>query len=52
MFWLQLNQGQLVQLMSSLSSCQDDGLSKQLPDCVQGENGPVLTDLGRRQVGV
>ncbi|XP_037535658.1 sphingomyelin phosphodiesterase 4 isoform X2 [Nematolebias whitei] len=45
-----LNQGQLVQLMSSLSSSQDDGLSKQLPDCVQGENGPVLTDLGRRQI--
>ncbi|XP_017295272.1 sphingomyelin phosphodiesterase 4 isoform X2 [Kryptolebias marmoratus] len=45
-----LNQGQLTQLMSTLSSSQDDGLSKQLPDCVHGENGLTLTDLGRRQI--
>lgn len=45
-----LNQNQLAQLLSNLGSNQDDGHSKQLPDCVQGENGLVLTDLGRRQI--
>ncbi|XP_047203910.1 sphingomyelin phosphodiesterase 4 isoform X1 [Girardinichthys multiradiatus] len=45
-----LNQGQLTQLLSNLSSSQDDGHSRQLPDCIQGENGLVLTDLGRRQI--
>ena len=47
---LQLNAGQLSQLMATLGSGQDDGNSKQLPDCVQGENGLILTDLGRMQV--
>uniref|UniRef100_A0A8C3AI07 Sphingomyelin phosphodiesterase 4 n=1 Tax=Cyclopterus lumpus TaxID=8103 RepID=A0A8C3AI07_CYCLU len=45
-----LNQGQLAQLIANLSSSQDDGNGKQLPDCIQGENGPILTDLGRQQV--
>uniref|UniRef100_A0A3Q2PUN2 Sphingomyelin phosphodiesterase 4 n=1 Tax=Fundulus heteroclitus TaxID=8078 RepID=A0A3Q2PUN2_FUNHE len=45
-----LNQGQLAQLISNLSSSQDDGHSRQLPDCIQGENGLILTDLGRRQI--
>ncbi|XP_028285053.1 sphingomyelin phosphodiesterase 4 isoform X2 [Parambassis ranga] len=45
-----LNQGQLNQLISNLGSSEDDGNSKQLPDCIQGENGLVLTDLGRRQI--
>ncbi|XP_040015711.1 sphingomyelin phosphodiesterase 4 isoform X2 [Xiphias gladius] len=45
-----LNQGQLTQLISNLSSSQDDGNCKQLPDCIQGENGLILTDLGRRQI--
>lgn len=45
-----LNQGQLSQLISNLSSSQDDGNCRQLPDCIQGENGLVLTDLGRRQI--
>lgn len=48
---VQLNQSQMTQLMSSLDSSQDDGNSRQLPDCTQGENGLVLTDLGRKQVG-
>lgn len=51
-FLLQLNQGQLTQLVSSLSSSQDDDLCSQLPDFIQGETGPVLTDLGRWQVRV
>uniref|UniRef100_A0A8C8MLV2 Sphingomyelin phosphodiesterase 4 n=1 Tax=Oncorhynchus tshawytscha TaxID=74940 RepID=A0A8C8MLV2_ONCTS len=46
-----LNAGQLSQLMATLGSGQDDGNSKQLPDCVQGENGLILTDLGRMQFG-
>ncbi|XP_069025617.1 sphingomyelin phosphodiesterase 4 isoform X4 [Embiotoca jacksoni] len=45
-----LNQGQLSQLISNLGSSQDDGNCKQLPDCIQGENGLVLTELGRRQI--
>uniref|UniRef100_A0A674AM88 Sphingomyelin phosphodiesterase 4 n=1 Tax=Salmo trutta TaxID=8032 RepID=A0A674AM88_SALTR len=46
-----LNAGQLSQLMATLGSGQDDGNSRQLPDCVQGENGLILTDLGRMQFG-
>ncbi|XP_076602193.1 sphingomyelin phosphodiesterase 4 isoform X1 [Chaetodon auriga] len=45
-----LNQGQLTQLISNLGSSQDDGNCKQLPDCIQSENGLILTDLGRRQI--
>lgn len=45
-----LNQGQLTQLISNLGSTEDDANSKQLPDCIQGENGLILTDLGRMQI--
>lgn len=45
-----LNQGQLTQLISNLGSSEDDCNGKQLPDCIQGENGLILTDLGRRQI--
>ncbi|XP_037347169.2 sphingomyelin phosphodiesterase 4 isoform X2 [Pungitius pungitius] len=45
-----LNQGQLAQLISNVGSSQDDGHCKQLPDCIQGENGLILTDLGRKQI--
>ncbi|KAL7844051.1 hypothetical protein SRHO_G00225900 [Serrasalmus rhombeus] len=45
-----LNSGQLSQLMANLASTEDDGGSKQLPDCIQSENGLVLTDLGRMQI--
>lgn len=47
---LQLNQNQLTQLMSSVSSSQDEAQSRQLPDCVQEAGGLVLTELGRQQV--
>uniref|UniRef100_A0A672G4H7 Sphingomyelin phosphodiesterase 4-like n=1 Tax=Salarias fasciatus TaxID=181472 RepID=A0A672G4H7_SALFA len=46
-----LNQGHLNQVLSNLGSSQDDGNCRQLPDCVQGEDGLVLTELGRRQFG-
>ncbi|XP_041079594.1 sphingomyelin phosphodiesterase 4-like isoform X2 [Polyodon spathula] len=45
-----LNAAQLSQLMVSFVSTQDDGGSKQLPDCIQGANGLLLTDLGRLQM--
>ncbi|KAM8916478.1 sphingomyelin phosphodiesterase 4 isoform 2-T2 [Spinachia spinachia] len=45
-----LNQGQLAQLISNLGSSQDVGHCMQLPDCIQGENGLILTDLGRKQI--
>ncbi|KAM4612961.1 sphingomyelin phosphodiesterase 4 isoform 2-T2 [Polymixia lowei] len=45
-----LNPGQLTQLISNLGSSQDDVNYQQLPDCVQGENGLILTDLGRTQI--
>ncbi|XP_076836728.1 sphingomyelin phosphodiesterase 4 isoform X2 [Brachyhypopomus gauderio] len=45
-----LNSGQLSQLMANLESSEDEGGSKQLPDCIQTENGCVLTDLGRLQI--
>lgn len=50
MLVVQLNQSQVTQLMSNLDSSEDDGNSRQLPDCIQGENGLILTDLGRKQV--
>ncbi|XP_053543823.1 sphingomyelin phosphodiesterase 4 isoform X2 [Ictalurus punctatus] len=45
-----LNSGQLTQLMANVTSTDDDGESRQLPDYIQSENGPVLTDLGRMQI--
>ncbi|XP_068450060.1 sphingomyelin phosphodiesterase 4 isoform X2 [Clinocottus analis] len=45
-----LNPGQLAQLLSGLNSSQDHGPGRLLPDCIMGENGPVLTDLGRQQI--
>ncbi|XP_072518460.1 sphingomyelin phosphodiesterase 4 isoform X2 [Salminus brasiliensis] len=45
-----LNSGQLSQLMANLASTEDDGGSKQLPDCIPSETGLVLTNLGRMQI--
>lgn len=47
---VQLNAGQLSQLLVNVASVDDEGASKQLPDCIPSENGLVLTDLGRLQV--
>nr|AAI71455.1 Smpd4 protein [Danio rerio] len=45
-----LNAGQLSQLISNVASVDNNGASKQLPDCIPSENGLVLTDLGRLQI--
>ncbi|KAL1253107.1 hypothetical protein QQF64_017800 [Cirrhinus molitorella] len=45
-----LNTGQLSQLMVNVASVDDEGASKQLPDCIASENGLILTDLGRLQI--
>uniref|UniRef100_A0A8C6T039 Sphingomyelin phosphodiesterase 4 n=1 Tax=Neogobius melanostomus TaxID=47308 RepID=A0A8C6T039_9GOBI len=45
-----LNQGQLTQLISNMGSSEDDANGRQLPDCVQGQSGLILTDLGRMQI--
>lgn len=45
-----LNAAQLSQLMENVVSAEDNGGSKQLPDCISSENGLVLTDLGRLQI--
>ncbi|XP_051733697.1 sphingomyelin phosphodiesterase 4 isoform X1 [Ctenopharyngodon idella] len=45
-----LNAGQLSQLLVNVASVDDEGASKQLPDCIPSENGLVLTDLGRLQI--
>ncbi|XP_035246878.1 sphingomyelin phosphodiesterase 4 isoform X1 [Anguilla anguilla] len=46
-----LNVGQVSQLMANLASAEDElGGDRQLPDCIQGDNGLVLTDLGRKQI--
>lgn len=38
--------------MVNVTSAVDDSESKQLPDCIPSDNGPVLTDLGRMQVKI
>ncbi|KAJ8285844.1 hypothetical protein GJAV_G00031590 [Gymnothorax javanicus] len=45
-----LNAGQLCQLMESKAAADSDVGSKLLPDCIQGQNGLILTDLGRMQI--
>ncbi|KAJ8401074.1 hypothetical protein AAFF_G00390310 [Aldrovandia affinis] len=45
-----LNAGQVCELVASVSAVEEDTGSRQLPDCIQGQNGLVLTDLGRMQI--
>nr|XP_023647016.1 sphingomyelin phosphodiesterase 4 isoform X2 [Paramormyrops kingsleyae] len=45
-----LNTAQVTQLVTNLAQVPDDLGSRQLPDCIRGENGLVLTDLGRMQI--
>ncbi|XP_061730957.1 sphingomyelin phosphodiesterase 4 isoform X2 [Nerophis ophidion] len=44
-----LSQSQLTQLLSSVTSSPVDGESR-LPDCIMGQYGLILTDLGRKQI--
>ncbi|XP_044897257.1 sphingomyelin phosphodiesterase 4 isoform X1 [Felis catus] len=45
-----LSEAQLTQLTLALGTTQDENGKKQLPDCVVGEDGLVLTPLGRYQI--
>ncbi|XP_035235194.1 sphingomyelin phosphodiesterase 4-like isoform X1 [Anguilla anguilla] len=45
-----LNAGQVCQLMGTMATTKNDVGSNQLPDCIQGQNGLILTDLGRMQI--
>ncbi|XP_058548889.1 sphingomyelin phosphodiesterase 4 isoform X3 [Neofelis nebulosa] len=45
-----LSEAQLTQLTLALGTTQDENGKKQLPDCVVGEDGLILTPLGRYQI--
>ncbi|XP_006902597.1 PREDICTED: sphingomyelin phosphodiesterase 4-like [Elephantulus edwardii] len=45
-----LSEAQLTQLTLALGPAPEENGKKQLPDCIMGENGPVLTPLGRYQI--
>uniref|UniRef100_A0A8C3KFN9 Sphingomyelin phosphodiesterase 4 n=1 Tax=Calidris pygmaea TaxID=425635 RepID=A0A8C3KFN9_9CHAR len=44
-----LNEAQLTQMMMKCGTAQDENGKKQLPDCVESEDGLILTPLGRYQ---
>uniref|UniRef100_H0VBZ2 Sphingomyelin phosphodiesterase 4 n=1 Tax=Cavia porcellus TaxID=10141 RepID=H0VBZ2_CAVPO len=44
-----LSEAQLAQLTLALGTTQDENGKKQLPDCIVGEDGLILTPLGRYQ---
>ncbi|XP_068013260.1 sphingomyelin phosphodiesterase 4 isoform X2 [Melanerpes formicivorus] len=45
-----LNEAQLTQMMLKCGAAQDENGKKQLPDCIESEDGLVLTQLGRYQI--
>uniref|UniRef100_A0A8C6QW10 Sphingomyelin phosphodiesterase 4 n=1 Tax=Nannospalax galili TaxID=1026970 RepID=A0A8C6QW10_NANGA len=45
-----LSEAQLAQLTLALGNTQDENGKKQLPDCIVGEDGLILTSLGRYQI--
>ncbi|XP_048370477.1 sphingomyelin phosphodiesterase 4 isoform X1 [Sphaerodactylus townsendi] len=45
-----LNEAQLSQLMLNWGAAQDENGKKQLPDCIESEDGLILTPLGRYQI--
>lgn len=47
---LQLSEAQLAQLTLALGNARDENGKQQLPDCIVGEEGLILTPLGRYQV--
>ncbi|KAL0624661.1 Sphingomyelin phosphodiesterase 4 [Plecturocebus cupreus] len=46
----QLSDAQLRQFTLALGTTQDENGKKQLPDCIVGEDGLILTPLGRYQI--
>ncbi|KAL4823231.1 hypothetical protein H8958_021056 [Nasalis larvatus] len=45
-----LSEAQLRQFMLALGTTQDENGKKQLPDCIVGEDGLILTPLGQYQI--
>ncbi|KAM9178645.1 sphingomyelin phosphodiesterase 4 isoform 2-T2 [Mergus octosetaceus] len=45
-----LNEAQLTQMMMKCGTAQDENGKKQLPDCIESEDGLILTPLGRYQM--
>ncbi|XP_061241599.1 sphingomyelin phosphodiesterase 4 isoform X3 [Bos javanicus] len=45
-----LSEAQLAQLTLALGTTQDENGKKQLPDCIVGDDGLILTPLGRYQI--
>ncbi|XP_010150196.1 PREDICTED: sphingomyelin phosphodiesterase 4-like [Eurypyga helias] len=45
-----LNEAQLTQMMMKCGTAQDENRKKQLPDCIESEDGLILTPLGRYQI--
>ncbi|XP_050174793.1 sphingomyelin phosphodiesterase 4 isoform X2 [Myiozetetes cayanensis] len=45
-----LSEAQLTQMMMKCGTAQDENGKNQLPDCIQSENGLILTPLGRYQI--
>ncbi|XP_064530806.1 sphingomyelin phosphodiesterase 4 isoform X3 [Pseudopipra pipra] len=45
-----LSEAQLTQMMMKCGTAQDENGKKQLPDCIETENGLILTPLGRYQI--
>ncbi|KAM9259575.1 sphingomyelin phosphodiesterase 4 isoform 2-T2 [Cariama cristata] len=45
-----LNEAQLTQMMMKCGTAQDENGKKQLPDCLESEDGLILTPLGRYQI--
>ncbi|XP_037353804.1 sphingomyelin phosphodiesterase 4 isoform X5 [Talpa occidentalis] len=45
-----LSEAQLAQLTLASGTTQDENGKKQLPDCIVGEDGLILTPLGRYQI--
>ncbi|XP_036209530.1 sphingomyelin phosphodiesterase 4 isoform X1 [Myotis myotis] len=45
-----LSEAQLAQLTLAMGTTQDENGKKQLPDCIVGEDGLILTPLGRYQI--
>ncbi|XP_064889777.1 sphingomyelin phosphodiesterase 4 isoform X2 [Columba livia] len=45
-----LNEAQLTQMMMKCGTAQDENGKNQLPDCIESEDGLILTPLGRYQI--